>query len=208
MSNLRLPWKTEGAPGIFHCMVYTFCNQEFWATCMRLHWKTESALIFFTVLYVYFLSFRIFEQLVLALKNRVAQEFFTVWNILFTFRIWNNLRSPWKTEGALNSLYWMYFFIILEFWVTCACPENRVALEFFTVLNLLFTFRIFVQLALALKNRGCPEFTVLNVYFLSFRIFEQIALFLTNRVALEFFAVLKYILLFRIFEQLAVALKT
>jgi len=59
-----------------------------------------------------------------------------------------------------------------------------------------------------MKNRGCPEFTVLNVYFLLFRIFEQLALALKHRVALEFFTVLKYILLFRIFEQLALALKT
>jgi len=44
--------------------------------------------------------------------------------------------------------------------------------------------------------------------FLLFRIFEQLALALKNRFALEFFTVLKYILLFRIFEQLAVALKT
>jgi len=44
--------------------------------------------------------------------------------------------------------------------------------------------------------------------FLLFRIFEQLALALKNRVALQFFTVLKYILLFRIFEQLAVALKT
>jgi len=48
----------------------------------------------------------------------------------------------------------------------------------------------------------------LNVYFLLFRIFEQLALALKNIVALEFFTVLKYILLFRIFEELAVALKT
>jgi len=48
----------------------------------------------------------------------------------------------------------------------------------------------------------------LNVDFLLFKIFEQLALALKNRVALEFFAVLKYILLFWIFEELAVALKT
>jgi len=76
-------------------------------------------------------------------------------------------------------------------------------------LNILFTFRIFEQLALALKNRGCPEFTVLNTYCLLFRIFEQLALALRNRVALEFFTVMNtYFLSFRIFEQLALALKT
>jgi len=65
--------------------------------------------------------------------------------------------------------------------------KNRVALEFFTVLNMYFlSFRIFEQLALALKNRGCPEFTALNMYFLLFRSFEQPALALKNRVVLEF----------------------
>jgi len=54
-------------------------------------------------------------------------------------------------------------------------------------LNILFTFRIFEQLALALKNRGCPEFTVLNVYLLLFRIFEQLALALKKRGCPEIF---------------------
>jgi len=46
------------------------------------------------------------------------------------------------------------------------------------------------------------------MYFLSFRIFDQLALALKNRVALQFFTVLKmYFLSFRIFEQLALALK-
>jgi len=33
------------------------------------------------------------------------------------------------------------------------------ALKIFTLLNILFTFRIFEQLALALKNKVCFEFT-------------------------------------------------
>jgi len=44
----------------------------------------------------------------------------------------------------------------------------------------------------ALKNRVCPEFIVLNIFSLSFRIFEQLALALKNRVALKFFIMLKY----------------
>ena len=39
---------------------------------------------------------------------------------------------------------------------------------------------------LSLKNRGCPEFTVLIIYFLAFRIFEQLELALKNRIALIF----------------------
>jgi len=46
------------------------------------------------------------------------------------------------------------------------------------------------------------------MYFLLFRIFEQLALALKNRVALEFFTVFKYFLTCRIFEQLALGPKT
>jgi len=75
-------------------------------------------------------------------------------------------------------------------------------------LNILFTFRSSEQLALALKIRGCPGFTVLNIYFLLFSSSEQLALSLKNRVALEFFTVLNILFTFRSSEQLALALKT
>ena len=58
----------------------------------------------------------------------------------------------------------------------CACSANRVAQKFLSALNILFTFTSFELLALALKNRGCPAFTVLNIYLLLFRIFEELAL--------------------------------
>jgi len=51
---------------------------------------------------MYFVLFRIFEQLALALKNRVALESFTVFK---------------------------HFFIIQDFWATSACPENGVCPE-------------------------------------------------------------------------------
>jgi len=134
-----------------------------------------------------FSQFTIFEKLALPLKKTIALKIFTVVNILFTSRIFNNLRLPWKTEFPLKfftvlniffiiqdfcatalalktelprnfSLYWVYFLHSEEFWTTCACAEKQ----------------------------GVPEFTVLNIYFLLFRIFEQLALALKNRVALEF----------------------
>jgi len=49
-------------------------------------------------------------------------------------------------------------------------------MKFLTVFNILFIFRMFEQLLLALKNRVCPEFTVLNMYFLSFRILSNLRL--------------------------------
>jgi len=42
------------------------------------------------------------------------------------------------------------------------------------ILHILFTFRIFEELVLALKNRVCSEFTVLNLYFLLFRILNKL----------------------------------
>jgi len=67
LSNLRLPWKTE-----FPLKYYTVLNifltiQDFWAT-LRLPWKTEFALKFFTAFNIFF-TFRIFEQLALALNS-------------------------------------------------------------------------------------------------------------------------------------------
>jgi len=47
---------------------------------------------------MYFLSFRIFEQLALALKNRVALKIFTVCNILFAFRIFEQLALALKNR--------------------------------------------------------------------------------------------------------------
>ena len=47
-------------------------------------------------------TFRIFEQLALALKIRVALEFFTLLNIRFTFRIFEQLARALKTEFALK----------------------------------------------------------------------------------------------------------
>ena len=41
-----------------------------------------------------FSQFTIFEQLALPLKKTVALKFFTVVNVLFTSRIFNNLRLP------------------------------------------------------------------------------------------------------------------
>jgi len=55
--------------------------------------KTEFSLKFFTVftIYFYFLSFGIFEQLALALKNRFDLKFFTVLKYFLSFRIFEQL---------------------------------------------------------------------------------------------------------------------
>jgi len=64
-----------------------------------------------------FLSFRIFEQLALALKNKVAPKSFTVWNVLFTFRIFEQLALALKNRvcpGIFHCIEYV-FFIIQDF---------------------------------------------------------------------------------------------
>jgi len=111
---------------------------------------------------------------------------------------------PWKTVAQKC-------FTGLNILFTFRCFEQlALALKIFTVWNILFRFRTFEQLALTLKNRVVLEFFTALKYILSFRSFEQLALALKNRVALEFFTVLilNILFAFRIFEQLALALKT
>ena len=139
-------------------------------------------------------------------KNRVALKFFTVVNILLTFRIFNNFNLPWKQSfpGIFHCIE--IFFIIQDFWAQALALKKRVAQQFFTVLNILFTFRSFEQLAFVLKNRAALEFFTVLKYFLSFRIFEQLALALKECVALKIFIVWNTLFTFRIFEQLVLAL--
>jgi len=59
----------------------------------------------------------------------------------------------------------MHFISFRIFEQLALALKNRVAQKFYAVWNIIFTFRYFEQLALALKNRGCPEFTILNVFF-------------------------------------------
>ena len=66
-----------------------------------------------------------------ATKTQFALKFFTALSILLHSGFLSNLRLPWK-----QSLPWIHcigyiFFIIQEFWATCAWPENRDCPEIF-----------------------------------------------------------------------------
>ena len=71
---------------------------------LRLPWKFSLYCIFNTVKKIYSIQWKIFE------KTEFPLKFFTVLNIFLHSRFLSNLRLPWKTECALNSLYWMYTF--------------------------------------------------------------------------------------------------
>ena len=183
MSNPRFPWKKQSCPDIFRCVEYTFYILNYWVTCacrektelprnfsiyriyflhsgflsnLRLPWKTEVSLIFSLYQTCIFYHSRVLSNACLPWKNRVALKFFNVLNILFTFRIFNNLRLPWKQFPLKFFTVLNIFFTIQDFWATlCLSWKTECALKFFTVWNILFAFRIFEKLALALKN-SCP----------------------------------------------------
>ena len=168
---------------------------------------------------LYWLNIPYWKIFHLALKTRVCSEIFhCIEHIFYHSGFLSNLRLPWKTKFALNSLFEYIFFIIQNCWATWACPKNKIALKIFTVLKYIFHSGFLSNLRLPWKtelpwsfsmygnvfiiqdfwatcacpeNRVCPEFTVLNIYFLSSRIFKQLALALKNRAALKFFTVWK-----------------
>jgi len=65
-----------------------------------------------------------------------------------------------------------------------------------------FIIQNFEQFALALKNRVCPEFTVLEIYIFIIQNLEQLALTLRNRIHPEFTVLNMYFLLCRILNNL------
>ena len=169
-------WKIEFALKFSTVLNIFFTIQDFWATCdfpekQSLPWK-------FSLFGVYFYIRGSFEQLALAMKNRVCPEF-TVLNIYFlSFRIFEQLCLTWKTELPWNFHCIEIFFIIQDFWATCDCPENRVSLNslYWMGLYIFYHSGFFRNLRLPWKRAALKIFTVLNIYILSFRIFEQLAL--------------------------------
>jgi len=186
------------------------------------------ALEFSTVLNILF-TFRSFEQLVVALENRVARNLSLHWNIFYYSRVLSNLRLPWKTgcPGIFHCVE--YTFHIQEFGATCACPEKHGCLEIFSCIEYTFYIQNFwATCTCPEKQRGpwihCTKyrffyysgvlsdlhlpwktelpwnFSLCWTYFFTFMSSEQLALALKNTVALEFFTVVKYVLSVRIFD--------
>jgi len=154
LSNLRLPWKTAGRLNSQY-WIYIFYHSAF-SSNLRLPWKTEFALEFFTVLNMYFLSFRIFEQLALALKNSCPE--FTVLKYASAFRIFEQLALTLKNGvvlkifGVLNIL-----FTFKIFWASCACPEKQSCPGIFHCIEICFIIQDFWATSACPENRVCPE---------------------------------------------------
>jgi len=164
-------------------LYWKFFHRSGFLSNMRLPCKTEFALKYFTVLNIFF-TFRILSNLRLPWKTELPGKFSLYWTYIFYHSVLlSNLRLPWKTELPWIHCIENIFFIIQDFWATCACSEKQSCPENFHCISIFLSFRIFEQLALAVKT--CLEFTVLNICFLSIRIFEQLALYLKIEGALN-----------------------
>ena len=84
-----------------------------------------------------FLSFRIFEELVLALKTEfvIVWSFSLYWIYFLHSGCFSNLCLPLKTECALNSPYWMYFLSFRILNNLRLTWKTELALKMFTVLK-------------------------------------------------------------------------
>jgi len=78
---------------------------------------------------IYFLPFRIYEELALAPKTELALEIFTVLTYFLSFRNFEQLAFALKNR--LCPGFTVISFIIQDFRATCTCPENRVCPEIF-----------------------------------------------------------------------------
>ena len=131
-------------PEVFHCIDYIlFIIRDFWATCAACPQKQIWPEILHCI--EIFLSFRIFEQLCL------AWNFSLYWIYFLHSGILSNLRLLWKTECTLNSLAECIFFIIKDFWATCACPKKQSCPEIF------YCFEIFFIIQEFWATCACPE---------------------------------------------------
>ena len=139
-----------------HCIENFLTVHDFWATCAcpektELPWN-------FSLYWIYFLLIRSFEQLC-ACPEKQSCTIFTVLNMFFTLRIFEQPVLSLKNRVCPEILHSIeYTFYIQDFWATCACPENRVALEFFTALKYLLSFAIFEQIVLALTTEFALTF--------------------------------------------------
>jgi len=124
-------------------LYWKFFHRSGFLSNLRLPWKTEFVLKFSMILNIFFAPFWIFEQLCACLeKQSWPWNTSLYWISLLHSGFLSNLRSPWKIECALNSLYWIYIFYHSGILSNLRLPwKIEFALKFFTVLNIFLLFR-------------------------------------------------------------------
>ena len=149
-----------------------------------------------------------FEQLVLALKNRVCLEIFQIHciEIFYIFQdFWATCACPENRICPGKFHCREYTFCIEDFWAICACPENQSLSWIHCMEYIFFNIQNFEQLALALKNRVSPKiFHCIEIFYIFSGFLSNLRLPWKQSVpwktefAVKNFAVLKYFLSFMI----------
>jgi len=174
----------------------------------HLPWKTEFAVRFSTVLNIFFTIQDFWATYACPDTQSLPWKFSLYWIYFYISRFLRNLPLPWKTKCALNSPYWIYMFYHSAFLSNLRLPwKIQVALKCFTVLKY-FSHSGFLSNLRVPWKQGFPWIHCIEYIFLSFRIFEQLAFALKNTSCPDIFHCIEMFLSFRSFEQLAIALKT
>ena len=198
MSNLRLLWKNRVALKIFTVLnmhflsfrnfeqlIYIFYHSGFLSNvALALKNRVAQFIVLKTLL-----TFRSFEQLSLALKNRGCLNSQYWIYIFYHSGFLNNLRLPWKTELPWNfSLYWRCIFYHSGFLSNLRLPWKTELPWKFSLYGIYFLYSEFLNnLRLPGKNRVALEYlTVLNMYFYHPGFLSNLRLLWKNRVALKF----------------------
>ena len=153
LNNLHLPWKTEFSLKFFTVPTTYFLSFRIFEQ-LALALKNRFDLKFFTVLKNFYHS-GFLSHLCLPWKFSLRWIYFYIQDFLATCAfleqqsvswihllnayfyhsgIVSNLRLSWKQLKTVcpENFQWIeIFFIIQEFWATCACPENRICPEIF-----------------------------------------------------------------------------
>jgi len=90
-----------------YCIESIFTVQDFWATCACLEKQSFPAK--FSLYWIYFLPFKIFEQLCAYPEKQHLPWNFSLYSIYFLLRIFEQLAL------VLNSLYWIYIFFTVTY---------------------------------------------------------------------------------------------
>ena len=162
-------------------------------------------------------------------RRNTQIQMYWLWKWLESYN--NCTYSTWKDKFLFNLLFWIpdsfctfhdygrvgtpflaspdgpsLIFYHSDFWTTFLLWKTELPWNFSLCWNIFYLSRLLRNLWLALKNRVCPEFTVVNIYiyiFLIIQNFEQLAHALKNRVCPEILHCIEILLSFRIWGTCA-----
>ena len=132
-----------------------------------------------------------FEQLALALKNRVCPEIFHCFEYAFHIQdFWTTCACPeiWLEIFQIHCIE--IFYIVQDFWATCACPDNRICPEIFHCIEYTFCIQDFWAIRACREKQSLPWIHCIEYIFFMFQNFEQLSLSLKTEFAQKVFTVL------------------